>query len=81
MIDDLNAANESVYERQRENIARIANSIRVLAELFLPISPPAILDVFNASAESGMAVKDMLSQGFLTRVLEREVERRIASDP
>jgi len=78
VIDDLNAANESVYERQRENIARIANSIRVLAELFLPISPPAILDVFNASAESGMAVKDMLSQGFLTRVLEREVERRVA---
>ena len=80
-VDDLNdGTSESVHEKQRENIARIANSIRVLAELFLPISPPAVLDVFKASTVAGMAVKDMLSQGFLTRVLEREVERRVADE-
>jgi hypothetical protein len=36
------------------------------------------MDVFKASSECGVAVRDMLSQGFLTRILEREFEKRVA---
>jgi len=74
--DDVSA----MHPAQRENVSRIANAIRALAELFLTISPTSILDVFKASKEWGVEVKDMLSQGFLTRVLEREVERRVAEE-
>ena len=36
--------------------------------------------VAKASKECGVAIKDMLGKGFLTRLLEREVEKRVASD-
>ena len=62
---------------QRENISRVALAVRALAELFLPISPPAVMDVFKVSKEWGVAVQDMLGQGFLTRILEREVDKRV----
>ena len=78
--DNATENDSAMHPAQRENVSRIANAIRALAELFLTISPTSILDVFKASKEWGVEVKDMLSQGFLTRVLEREVERRVAED-
>ena len=78
--DNATDDDSAMHPAQRENVSRIANAIRALAELFLTISPTSILDVFKASKEWGVEVKDMLSQGFLTRVLEREVERRVAED-
>ncbi|CEF98178.1 Exosome complex RNA-binding protein 1/RRP40/RRP4 [Ostreococcus tauri] len=77
-IDDLNEAyGDKVPLPQRENISRVALAVRALAELFLPISPPAVMDVFKVSKEWGVAVQDMLGQGFLTRILEREVDKRV----
>ena len=79
VVDELRELHgDEVSPVQRENISRVANSVRALAELFLPISPPAVMDVFKASRECGVAVRDMLSRGFLTRILEREVEKRVA---
>ena len=37
-------------------------------------------DMSGACPACGVAVKDMLGKGFLTRLLEREVEKRVASD-
>jgi len=77
-VEDLNPGDELVGVKQRENIVRVANAVLALAELYLPISPPAVMDVYKASVDSGVPAKDMLSRRFLTRVLEREVERRLA---
>jgi len=80
-VDDLiDQSGDEVHPQLRENISRVANAIRALAELYLPISPQALVDVAKASKECGVAVKDMLGKGFLTRLLEREVEKRVASD-
>ena len=80
-VDDLiDQSGDEVHPQLRENISRVANAIRALAELYLPISPQALVDVAKTSKECGVAVKDMLGKGFLTRLLEREVEKRVASD-
>jgi len=80
VVDELNEAyGDEVHLTQRENITRVANAVRALAEVFLPISPPAVLDVFKMSIEWGVAAKDMQSRGFLTRIVEREVEKRAAA--
>jgi len=62
----------------REAMCRAANATRALAALFLAIHPTAVEDVARASAEWGVAPKDMLGAGFLRRTLERETERRVA---
>ena len=64
--------------REREEMCRVANAVRVLSALFLAIHPPAIADVVRCSREWGVPPKDMLGTGFLRRTLERETERRIA---
>ena len=80
-VDDLiDQSGDEVHPQLRENISRVANAIRALAELYLPISPQALVDVAKASKEWGVAVKDMLGKGFLTRLLEREVEKRVPSN-
>jgi exosome complex component RRP4 len=67
-----------VDAREREEMCRVANAVRVLSALFLAIHPPAIADVVRCSREWGVPPKDMLGTGFLRRTLERETERRIA---
>eukprot|EP00698_Gefionella_okellyi_P020345 TRINITY_DN6365_c0_g1_i1.p1 TRINITY_DN6365_c0_g1~~TRINITY_DN6365_c0_g1_i1.p1 ORF type:complete len:317 (-),score=49.11 TRINITY_DN6365_c0_g1_i1:30-980(-) len=44
----------------RQAIARVSNAIMALDRLFLAISADTIMDVYNSSVQSGIAVADML---------------------
>ena len=72
------STSDSVAVEARDRLCRIANAVRVLSRLFLAIHPPAIEDVARCSVEWGTHPKDMLSDAFLRRTLERETERRVA---
>mmetsp|Transcript_40358 Transcript_40358/g.67635 ORF Transcript_40358/g.67635 Transcript_40358/m.67635 type:complete len:317 (-) Transcript_40358:1778-2728(-) len=62
----------------RENICRLANVVRVLAELFLPIQKDVVMSLFQASKTMAVELKDILGSEFQARILEFEVERRTA---
>eukprot|EP00899_Mesostigma_viride_P011876 jgi/Mesvir1/2068/Mv02322-RA.1 len=64
----------------RERICRVANSIRVLASLFLAIHPTSIEETYRWSEELQLSVTDMLGGDFSATILERELKRRRQND-
>ncbi|GAB2278023.1 exosome non-catalytic core subunit rrp4 [Dionaea muscipula] len=87
MVDQpINAQPNSTNEGQantpaeiRQNICRIANSIRVLATLGFNITMEVIEEIFNLSRSLDFVVHDMLGAEFCVLVAEREAERRSSS--
>ncbi|KAH7282553.1 hypothetical protein KP509_35G036300 [Ceratopteris richardii] len=73
---EMDSCNESISLKVRENICRLANSIRVLSALGFLIYPDTIIDTFDASISKGVAIKDMLGAEFLVMIAEREASRR-----
>ena len=64
-----------IEKSKRENIVRVANSIRLLAKLFFQVTPTSIMGVFNVS--SGMEAKEILtSDSFIARVIDSEIDAR-----
>jgi exosome complex component RRP4 len=64
----------------RERMCRVANAVRALAALGLPVHPPAITEVFNLSGQLRVEIKDMLGPEFLAQVAYREADRRRTED-
>ncbi|KAL0915223.1 hypothetical protein M5K25_015625 [Dendrobium thyrsiflorum] len=62
----------------RQNICRIANSVRLLSALGFAISVDAIIDTAEASKSSNIDIKDMLGAEFYVQIAEREVQKRIS---
>lgn len=62
----------------RERMCRVANAVRALAALGLPVHPPAIVDVCNLSGQLRVEIKDMMGPEFLAQVAYREADRRQA---
>ncbi|KAH0457787.1 hypothetical protein IEQ34_013102 [Dendrobium chrysotoxum] len=62
----------------RQNICRIANSVRLLSALGFAISVDAIVDTAEASKSSNIDIKDMLGAEFYVQTAEREVQKRIS---
>lgn len=60
----------------RERAVRVAAAIRALAALHLQVFPATILDAYQLSVDRGVAVKDMLHQGFLGLLAQDEAARR-----
>ena len=59
-----------VDKKERENIVRVANCIRVLDELFFYVTPQSIMNIYKQS--EGMDPKDILtSDAFLVRVIDQ----------
>ncbi|GAX77838.1 hypothetical protein CEUSTIGMA_g5280.t1 [Chlamydomonas eustigma] len=61
---------------QVEVTARVANCIRALASLFLPIYPATILDAYEIALEHSIPVKQILEDDFLSKLIESQVLRR-----
>jgi exosome complex component RRP4 len=55
------AANKMLTPASRQVLARVHNSIAVLREGFLCVSPETIMAVYRCSEEKGWAAKDMLT--------------------
>ncbi|PKU85347.1 hypothetical protein MA16_Dca003086 [Dendrobium catenatum] len=62
----------------RQNICRIANSVRLISALGFAISVDAIIDTAEASKSSNIDIKDMLGAEFYVQTAEREVQKRIS---
>jgi len=64
-----------VMPEERENIARVRNSIEALKLISCRITPETVMDVFKASVEAGLSVKDMLKPSvvlLITKSTRRE---------
>lgn len=71
------SGSQPISLKVRENICRLANSIRVLSALGFLIQPDSIIDTFDASISMGIAIKDMLGAEFSVVVAEREAAHRL----
>lgn len=60
----------------RKNICRIANAVRLLARLLLPICKERILDVYRISIDSGVSIQGILEDPFALTILDREAQKR-----
>lgn len=54
----------------------MANVIKVLAKLFLPIHAAVVMELYASSFSMGVQLKDMMGDEFLALVLETEAEER-----
>lgn len=66
--------------QQMEATSRVANAIKALAELYLPIHTSSITEAFQESLAGGVALSDMLGEEFLTAVVHLEARRREAME-
>lgn len=60
----------------RQNICRIANAVRLLARLLLPVHKEPIMDIYNTSIDAGVPIPAILDDPFALLVIEKEAERR-----
>jgi exosome complex component RRP4 len=68
-----------VDKKERENIVRVANCVRVLDEIFFYVTPQSIMSIYKQS--EGIDAKSILtSDGFLARVIEREIDARTRTE-
>ncbi|KAG2484794.1 hypothetical protein HYH03_016447 [Edaphochlamys debaryana] len=61
---------------QLEVVCRLSNAIRVLTRLYMHVYPAAVLAVYEAAADNGVALRDMLEPEFLEAVAAQEAQRR-----
>ncbi|CAD7700637.1 unnamed protein product [Ostreobium quekettii] len=71
---------EDEAARRRGNACRVANAVRALGRLCLPIFLGTVMGVVGISVEGGVAVREMGGQAFLERVVEWEAGRRKEMD-
>ncbi|KAG2445678.1 hypothetical protein HXX76_000286 [Chlamydomonas incerta] len=61
---------------QLEVVCRMANAIRVLTRLYMPVYPASIMATYEAAVEGEAALADMLEPAFLEAVVAQEAQRR-----
>jgi hypothetical protein len=54
----------------------VANVIKSLANLFLPVHLTVAMELYQTSLDEGVELKHILGDDFQARVLELEAERR-----
>eukprot|EP00252_Welwitschia_mirabilis_P016244 TRINITY_DN35830_c0_g1_i1.p1 TRINITY_DN35830_c0_g1~~TRINITY_DN35830_c0_g1_i1.p1 ORF type:complete len:319 (+),score=58.13 TRINITY_DN35830_c0_g1_i1:173-1129(+) len=74
-----NAKDDFIPLEVRENICRLANSVRVLSALGFSLFLESIVNTFEASITWNFDIKDMLAPEFFVRITEKEAERRLTS--
>lgn len=70
------AAAPAVSKTQLEVVCRLANSIRTLARLYMPVYPAAVLATYEVALDGGVELRDMLEPDFLAAVVQQEAQRR-----
>lgn len=60
----------------RKSVCRLANAVRCLSRLCLPIFLVTVMNVFELSLDMKVAIQDMSRSEFLTAVINKEAERR-----
>ncbi|GMH46101.1 hypothetical protein BSKO_14065 [Bryopsis sp. KO-2023] len=60
----------------RRNICRLANAVKCLSKLCLPIFLATVMNVFKLSEENAVVIRDMSRSDFLAQIVEKEAERR-----
>lgn len=66
----------AVTKTQLEVVCRVANAVRVLSTLYMPIVLTTIMDTYDAAVDGDVPLQDMLEPDFLTAVVKREALRR-----
>ncbi|KAK9844602.1 hypothetical protein WJX74_004455 [Apatococcus lobatus] len=66
----------SFTPQQRGKAARVANAVRVLAILYLPVHSASIQDTCQAAMQLDLGAADMLKLPFIQHLAEQEVQRR-----
>ncbi|PNH10883.1 Exosome complex component RRP4 [Tetrabaena socialis] len=61
---------------QLEVVCRLANAIRALTRLYMPVYPASIMSTYEAAVEQGVALAGMLEPEFLEAVVGQEAHRR-----
>ncbi|EFJ51079.1 hypothetical protein VOLCADRAFT_73556 [Volvox carteri f. nagariensis] len=61
---------------QLEVVCRMANAIRVLTRLYMPVYPASIMAVYEAAMDKNVELRDMLEPDFLEAVVKQEAQRR-----
>ncbi|GLC45058.1 hypothetical protein PLESTB_001464100 [Pleodorina starrii] len=61
---------------QLEVVCRMANAIRVLTRLYMPVYPASIMATYEAAMDRGVELRDMLEPDFLEAVVKQEAQRR-----
>lgn len=61
---------------QLEVVCRLANAIRVLTRLYMPVYPASIMSTYEAAVDNSVPLKDMLDPDFLSAVVLQEAQRR-----
>lgn len=69
-------AQEPASAAQVQNVCRLANAVRALARLYMPIYMPSIMAVFEAAADGQVSLKDMLEPAFLELIIQQEARKR-----
>lgn len=60
----------------RKSVCRLANAVRCLSRLCLPIFLVTVMNVFKLSMDMNIAIQDMSRTEFLSAVVNKEAERR-----
>lgn len=66
----------SIEVEQCQSASRVANAIRCLSRLRLPIFLATVMSVVHLSLDSNVAIQDMGRPEFLTMIVRKEAERR-----
>ncbi|CAM9719248.1 unnamed protein product, partial [Heterosigma akashiwo] len=63
-------ASTPILPEAREKICRVRNSVEALSQVYHPVDPDAIVEVYNASLSRGFAAKDMLQGDNILSITE-----------
>ncbi|GIL70270.1 hypothetical protein Vretimale_3419 [Volvox reticuliferus] len=81
-MDPSDAASEATVaalppnKAQLEVVCRMANAVRVLTRLYMPVYPASIMAVYEAAMDDNVELRDMLEPDFLAAVVRQEAQRR-----
>ncbi|KAK2080061.1 hypothetical protein QBZ16_002457 [Prototheca wickerhamii] len=72
-------AQEPVSKAERQQVARVAQAVRALGALYLPIDAPSIDEVVRLADAEGLPTPDMCRAGFLATLAGRIAQLRVAA--
>ncbi len=75
-VSSSSAAPSAVTKTQLEVVCRVANAVRVLSTLYMPVVLATIMDTYDAAVDGDVPLKDMLEPDFLAAGVKREALRR-----
>lgn len=70
------AAQQLPTPAQVQNVCRLANAVRALAKLYMPIFMPSVMGVYESAVEGGVLLADMVQPSFLELLVQQEARKR-----